>query len=242
MKLAPLDLAALLVGILLTSARAADKPLEEVEREANEVLALSDDIQRRKRIGAVFECADRCAKDGRTNEASHYYFQALQHNPWNMEGQVALAQLLAAAGDTNRARQKAELVWKNAERDSQLERAARLLGRTFTNRLEQGKLPETGCALALVPYGKPDAWLLAELRDGLRDILRIPVELQHRDWSVPEPKRVPLRLKAEDRSSASACHSASTTGKVAHGWMGIRIKHAACAAGGGLCVTGQAGT
>ena len=87
-----------------SSANSAEKPLPELEREATAVLSDPDNVSRRKRIAPVFDLAARYGALGRTNEARTYYTKALEHEPWNLEGQLALAQLLRSAGNTNAAR------------------------------------------------------------------------------------------------------------------------------------------
>lgn len=162
----------------VASARAAEKSLAELEREANQILAEPDNVARRKLIAPVFLFAERCAAAGKTNEALHYFAKSLEHHPWNLDAQLAVARLLKDAGDTNGARQKAELVWKHAETDALLAQTAAMLGQPFATRLESESLPTDAFALALVPCGETEAWLLRQLREDLRKALGIPVVIR----------------------------------------------------------------
>ncbi len=184
--------------VLPIAGRAGEKSLADMEREARQVLSVPDNVAQRKRIGPVFAYAERCASTGRTNEALEYYVQGLQRQPWNLDAQLAVARLLAGAGTTNGARQKAEMVMKYAETDTLLAGAAKVLGRPYRTNLEQEALPTAACALALVPYGAPDSWLLKALRDDLGKTLGIPVVIRQAALEVPKPKRDPLHLGAEE--------------------------------------------
>jgi predicted Zn-dependent protease len=178
--------------------QADEKALADMEREAKQVLSDPDNVAQRKRIGPVFAFAERCAATGRTNEALKYYGEALERQPWNLDAQLAVARLLDGAGNTSGARQKAELVLKYAETDGLLAGAASLLGQPFSTNLEQEALPTAACALALVPYGGPDAWVMKELRDDLGKTLGIPVVIRQAKLEVQKPKRDPLHLRGEE--------------------------------------------
>ena len=182
----------------VASARAAEKSLAELEREANRVMAEPDNVARRKLIAPVFQFAERCVAAGKTNEARHYFTKGLEHQPWNLRAQLAVARLLKDADDTNGARQKAELVWKYAETDALLAQAAELLGEPFATRLESESLPTDAFALALVPCGETEAWLVRQLRDDLRNALGIPVVIRQVPLQFPKPNRDPLHQWAED--------------------------------------------
>ena len=178
---------------------AADKPLTDLEREANEVLSDPDNVSRRKRIAPVFELASRYATAGSTNRALSYFSKGLEHHPWNLEAQVTVAELLFGAGDTGKAREKATLVFSRAETDALLGRAAKVLGTTFESTLlESEPWPANTNALALVSVGEIDAWLLRDLRRDLQSALQMPVIIQRRQVAIPKPGRDALHLKAED--------------------------------------------
>lgn len=179
-------------------AHAAQKSLPELEREATEVLSDLDNITRRNRIAPVFELAARYAALGRTNDARTYYTKALEHEPWNLEGQLDLAELLHAAGNTNAAREKAELAWARAETDSLLARAAQMLARPFTSQTPASESWPGPQGLALVPIGEVDTWLLQELRNELPKLLHIPVIIHNAPVTIPKSRRDPVHLRAED--------------------------------------------
>jgi len=178
---------------------AAERSLAELEREATKVLSDPDNVSRRKRIAPVFELAARYATLGETNKALSYYSKALEHHPWNLDAQLAAAELLHARGETNRAQEKAVLVFSHAETDALLGRAARLLGTAFEPKLPESEpWPANTNALALVPVGEIDVWLVLDVRRELETILKIPVIIQHAPMTIPKPGRDALKLKAED--------------------------------------------
>ena len=178
---------------------AAEKPLADLEREANEVLSDSDNVSRRRRIAPVFELASRYATAGATNKALNFYAKGLEHNPWNLEAQVTVAELLLGTGDAEKAQEKATLVFNRAETDALLGRAAKVLGTSFDTTLpEPEPWPTNTNALALVPLGEIDAWLLRDLRRELQGALQMPVIIQRRPMTIPKPGRDALHLKAED--------------------------------------------
>lgn len=184
--------------VLCQNAFSAEKSLAELEVEVKQVLSEPDNVARRKIIAPVFQLAERYAWGGQTNEALEYFTKALEHQPWNLEAQLAAAQLLYAKGETNAARQKAELVWSRAETDNLLSRASQILEKPFETELPDKPWPENTNALALVPIGKVDAWLMRELRAELEKNLGIPVIIQRLQMDIPEPKRDAVRLKAND--------------------------------------------
>jgi predicted Zn-dependent protease len=151
-----------------------------LEREADQVLSEPDNVARRARIAPVFRLAERYDSLGQTKKAISYYTRALEHEPWNLDAQVAMARLLYDAGQTNSSRQKAELVWDHAETDDLLIKAAKLLGKPFDRQLSGDTWPPGSTGMALVPIGKVDAWLLLELRAELPSFLGIPVIIQQR--------------------------------------------------------------
>lgn len=192
----------LMLALLLASyptCFGAERSLAELEREAAEVLSDPDNVSRRKRIAQVFDLAAKYASVGETNKALSYYLKALEHHPWNLEAQIAVAELLDARGETNKAQEKATLVFGRAETDALIGRAARLLGTPFKPRLPESEpWPTQTNALALVPVGNINAWLVQDLRQELQRILGIPVIIQHPPLIVPKPGRDGLHQKAED--------------------------------------------
>jgi predicted Zn-dependent protease len=191
-------LAALLVLICVTC-YSADKPLVDLEREVEKVLSDPDNVSRRKRIAPVFELASRYMKAGETNKALSFYAKALEHRPWHLDAQISVAELLQGKGETDQAREKALLVFNRAETDALLGRAAKVLRTAFELKLPESEpWPEKTNALALVPVGEIDVWLLLDLRRELQDALQMPVIIQRAAMTIPRPGRDALHLKAED--------------------------------------------
>ncbi len=195
------DLLSLTILLMWTCAvgSAAEKPLADLEGEATEILSDPDNVSRRKRIAPVFELASRYATAGATNKALDFYTKGLEHHPWNLEAQITVAELLLGKGEAEKAREKATLVFNHAETDALLGRAAVVLGRPFESTLpEPEPWPANTNALALVPLGEIDAWLLRDLRRELQGALQMPVIIQRRPMTIPKPGRDALHLKAED--------------------------------------------
>ena len=184
---------------LVASAWPAEKSVTDLEREVKTILSEPDDVVRRARIAPVFELAARYGEAGETNKALSYYTKALEHQAWNLEAQMAVAQLLGARGQTNEGREKAEMVWSRAETDGLLLRAATFLGKTFETRLPgREPWPERTNVLALVPVGEVDTWLMRHLREQLGKILEIPVIIQQLELQISKPGRDAVHLKADE--------------------------------------------
>jgi predicted Zn-dependent protease len=192
-----------LVALLLLLASwgcvAAQKSLARLEQEADKVLADADNVSRRKNIAPVFELAARYAGTGATNKAIVTYLKALEHQPWNLDGQISVAELLSRTGQTNSAYEKAALVWNRAETDTLLARAATLLRTNFDSKLPSSQpWPDNTNALALVPVGEVDGWLMHDLRRDLQSVLQIPVIVRQTSLSIPTPGRDSLHMRAEE--------------------------------------------
>lgn len=172
--------------------------LAAMEGRANKILSGQDNILIRNEIDPVFEFADRCVLAGQTNKALSFYTRALEHKPWNLSAQLAAARLLKGAGNIQEGNEKAELVWKYAETDGLLAGAAEALGKTYDSKLTTEPLPGSR-GVALAPIGDVDAWLIREVRDGLKEILGIPVVIQPVALPMfPQPDRDPLKVRAAD--------------------------------------------
>ena len=184
---------------LVASAWSAETSLIELEREVKTILSDPDDVVRRARIGPVFELAARYVEAGETNTGLSYYTKALEHQAWNLDAQMAVAELLRARGQTNEGRAKAELVWNRAESDALWLRAATFLGKSVEARLpDRESWPEGTNALALVPVGRVDTWLMRDLREQLGKILEIPVIIQQLELQISRPGRDAVHLKADE--------------------------------------------
>ena len=194
----PVHLFVLLVATCVL-AGSAEKPISNLEREAKEVLADGDNIARRKRIDPVFELATKYADDGRTDEAIKYYRAALEHHPWRLDAQMRLAELLRDTRESAVATEKADLVYRHAETDPLLARAATFLRKradpTIITNIASPKSPYT---LVLVPFAEADAWLLQELRRQLQVILNIRVSIEKSEVNIPKPARDSMRLRIDD--------------------------------------------
>jgi len=155
----------------LAAAPADQKSLADLEIEADQVLSEQDNVARRARIAPVFLLAERYASLGQTNKAMSYYTKALEHQPWNLGAQLAMARLLFDSGQTDRARQKADLVWNHAETDDLLIEAAKVLGKPFNGKVPlDDAWPPGPTGLALVPVGNVDALATAGVARGVAEV------------------------------------------------------------------------
>lgn len=178
---------------------AGEKTLAELEQESAKILADPDNVSRRKNIEPVFQLAAKYSTAGDTNKAIETYLRALEHQPWNLEAQISVAELQLSKGRSDAAREKAMLVWNRAETDALLSRAASLLNTNFSAKLpEQEAWPESTDVLALVPLGEVDAWLILDLRRELQRVLGIPVIIRHATLNIPSPGRDSVHTKAEE--------------------------------------------
>lgn len=181
------------------STNASEQSLETLQREADSVLNNPDNLVRRSQVASVFRLAERLTALGETNKALGYYHSALEHEPWNLPAQLAVADLLNKIDKTAEAQQKAELVWNYAETDALLSEAAKLLNKSFSVEIPQDEIsPSASNQLVLVPVGNIEVWLLLELRNELKNLLGFPVLIQPLSVEIPQPARDAVHLRAED--------------------------------------------
>ncbi|MBI5773143.1 MAG: hypothetical protein HZA89_05300 [Verrucomicrobia bacterium] len=173
------------------------KSLSDLKAVADEVLSLSDNIEIRQKIEPVFEVARQFVECSQDDQALKYFQIALQHAPWRLNEQLVCAKLLQKSGNSELAKQKAQTVLNEAETDSLILDASEILGEKREMRLSDSEpWPSTGFALALVPVGEVDGWLLQSLRQDLQATLDIPVVFRFSTQKLPEPTRDHVQLFA----------------------------------------------
>jgi predicted Zn-dependent protease len=159
---------------------------------------------------------DRLVQSGPSKGAFEYLSAALTYDAWALDHQLLLAEMLLTRGQSDAARQRAELVLRYAEKDQQVNRARKLLQEEPLPGFPQmAAVREDGTTLVLVPVGEVDACVLGELQQVLHARLTIPVLLQDARVPVPSPKREPVTryvaqlrerlrnaVKADDRLAA----------------------------------------
>ncbi len=152
------------------------KPLADLQREVDELLAKGDSVEARHNAGLIFQLAERLRKEKGDAEARRYFEAGLAANSWALEHQLTLGEILARAGQSEVLREKAGMVLRLGEEDAVLSRALVLLSQ---------KLPPPppplegieadGATLALVPVGGTNAVVLEDFREALHRCLGIKV-------------------------------------------------------------------
>jgi predicted Zn-dependent protease len=177
------------------------KATGQLRTQVDKLLAGGDPVMIRRSVGDVFALVDRLVKSGQQNDALEYLSAALTYDSWALDYQMLYAEMLRTRGQSDLARQRAELVLRYAEKDQKVNRARKLL--------QQDPLPgfpvlvavradET--TLVLVPVGNVDVCALRELQQVLHARLTIPVLLRDAYVAVPPSKRDPVaRYVAELR-------------------------------------------
>jgi predicted Zn-dependent protease len=192
------------------------RSLEELKAQVDRLLATGDPVMIRRDIGDVLALVDRLVQSGPSKGAFEYLSAALTYDAWALDHQLLLAEMLLTRGQSDAARQRAELVLCYAEKDQQVNRARKLLQEEPLPGFPQmAAVREDGTTLVLVPVGEVDACVLGELQQVLHARLTIPVLLQDARVPVPSPKREPVTryvaqlrerlrnaVKADDRLAA----------------------------------------
>ena len=168
----------------------APVPLDERCREVEIPKNVTQLCQLHTGVDGVYRIAVELRAAGREDEACQYLEQGLRADPWNMEQQLVLAELLAGRGHEDEAAAKASMVFKYAEKESELLRALPLLHRS-----PAGLLPElepvggTATVLVLLPVGPVNRFLLEDLQAALSRRLGLEVRVCQGMDSMPEPDR-----------------------------------------------------
>ncbi len=186
-------------------AGAQTKSILELKARADKLLASGDSVMIRRSIENVFALVDSLIKSGQEDDAFQYLSKALTHDSWALDYQLLLAEMLLARGQSEPAREKAQLVVQYAEKDTQVNRARKLL--------QQDPLPAFSMmtststdrmTLVLVPVGEVDACVLSDLQRVLRARLalsvlvrdvRVWLPLARRDRVAPYLSQVRARLR-----------------------------------------------
>ncbi len=178
-------IAFIVLGTIFVHPKEAETiPLDELRERADLVLS-NPGPSARGDIDVVFELVDALLEEG-SDDAEHYLLQGLKHFPWNLEYQMAYAELLAKEGRSAEAEEKAGLVLRHAESDDLVERAGELLGREPLPAFDGiESLPGSNHCLVLIPFQEADAWLVARVRERLSVELGIPVYVQTVETDYP---------------------------------------------------------
>ena len=186
-------LSSLLSASWYSSASAALEPvktLNEEQSEVNDLLGKVDSVELRKISPRVFRLADRLLTEKRDAEAQRYFEKGLEGNPWALEHQLTLGEILNRAGQSEALRGKAEMVLRVGEEEDVLKRASRLLGRAVPKEpIPFSKVKEHDTVLVLLPVGEVGIFTLHDLRDALSKRLGIKVVVALLEVQIPKADR-----------------------------------------------------
>ncbi len=172
---------------------AQTKSTGQLRAQVDKLLATGDPALIRRSIADVFTLVNRLVKAGRQKEAFPYLSAALKYYPWALDYQLTYAEMLRSQGQTDLARERAELVLRYAEQDAQVSRARKLLQKEALPALPRmGNIPADTTTVVVVPIGEVDTCVLEDLRADLQTRLGIPVLVQDARVRAPRPKRDPL--------------------------------------------------
>lgn len=183
-------------GVVMAQDEAASVPrgLKTTLAAAEEVLtlALRDFIAAAKDSDKVFEAAGALAAAGRSEEALGYFVKGLQLSPWNLEQQMAYAELLQKVGRAEEAKDVAQMVSTRGETDELVNRALGLMGKEPVAAPPVWNSSFQGRWICFVRIGKVEDCVLNEAMDRLSRTLGLPAFELVPGLGLPQPTRSAL--------------------------------------------------
>jgi predicted Zn-dependent protease len=179
--------------------------LEEFKRIADEAWRMSasgDSIGAGKDIEYVIAVAEQQRDAGDMEGAREYFRRATIIAPLRLDARLAHARLCAEAHELDAARGAYKIIYAHAENDEMLEESARFLNITNIKKLEAFAAARDGAGeklricLVTVPGGQE--WLAHEIGARLRELLRVNVYIERRDFVPPHPDRGGAAAVARD--------------------------------------------
>lgn len=166
---------------------------------AEEVLALSrrDFVAAAKDTGDVFAAAEALAVAGRSEEALEYFVKGLQLSPWNLEQQMAYADLLQNMGRESEAKEVAQMVSSRGETDELVNRALKLMGKDPVGPPPVWEPTFQGRWICFVRIGKVEDCVLNTAMDRLSRTLGLPAYELRPGLGLPQPTRSALNRWVE---------------------------------------------
>lgn len=163
--------------------------IDELKQQADAVLDLSN-VSARKKIGVVFELADRLLKAEQPELAEKYLSQGLQTSPWDLKHQIVYAKLLASKGQADLSRETANIVLKYAETEDLIEEARQLLDMPPPSAIPDiQSIPGTNYCVVLIPLQGCENWLISSMQEKISKTLGIPVYAQRIEAEYAQPDR-----------------------------------------------------
>ncbi len=168
--------------------------LKELRAQADKVLKQTN-VSARANIDVVFKLVDGLIEANQLEDAEKYVTKGLEHFPWNLEYQMTYAELLARLGKTEKAKEKATLVFQSGESGELIERARKFLNKNPLPEFpEISALPGTNHCIVLVPLQECDKWLILRIKEGLSATLGVPVYIQAINTKYPTFSRDRRRI------------------------------------------------
>jgi predicted Zn-dependent protease len=164
--------------------------LDELVQAANAVLADVDNVRASKDAGKVFAAA-HALKIRSTHEAESFFVAGLKLAPWQLEEQLAYAEVLLTLNKKEQAKEIAEMIVIRSESDNLTRKASKLLGNKFRPILFNSP-PIKGPWICLVRVGEVNQVALNASLEKLEKVLGIPVVICERSVSLGKPHRSAL--------------------------------------------------
>jgi len=166
------------------------KTLDIEQREVDELLAKVDSVELRKASPRILQLAERLLREKGDAAAQRYFEKGLEGNPWALEQQLTLGEILARSGQSNALREKVEMVLRVGEEDEVLKRASRLAGRDLPEQpISFSEIKEQGIVLVLLPIGPVSVFTLHDLRAGLAKRLGVKVIIASLEVPIAQADR-----------------------------------------------------
>lgn len=174
-----------------TTARCEQPPRShEGRKQMDELIAKADSVELRKLSPRIFQLAERLLKEKREDDAQRYFEKGLEGNPWALEQQLTLGEILARGGQPDALRERAGTVLRLGEEDDVLVRASRLIGRPLPQApVPLAEVKEADTVLVLVPVGQVSLFTLHELGELLSKRLGMKVQIASAELKIPPADR-----------------------------------------------------
>jgi predicted Zn-dependent protease len=201
--------------------------LAQEQREVDDLLTRADSVELRKIAPQVFRLAARLLKEKGDAEAQPYFEKGLQGNPWALEEQLTLGEILGRKSQPAALQEKAEMVLRVGEEPDVLARASRLLGRPVPAAATDfaGLHESEERVLVLAPLADASIFTLLDLQSALAKklgfkvvVASLAVELPKADrsaktqWVVRTREKVLQAVKDQPPLAAQL------------GWMGFPVE------------------
>ncbi len=169
---------------------ASELSLESEQSEVDGLIAKADSVELGKISPRIFHLAERFLAAKREADAKRYLEIGIRGNPWALDQQLTLGELLAHTGQPDALREKAAMALRLGEEDEVLRRASRLANIPLPEEpIAFAKITSEEITLILVPIGEPGIFVMEDLRDILAKRLGIKTVIARLDVKIPPASR-----------------------------------------------------